>query len=457
MSALIRSITICKINRTAPILCLALAFATLPAQAQQPAAILLQEVFKVDYQYYVDCRVRIDGVLILPPEPGQLQGDRVAVTGSSIIKYDERILGMNGGKIDRTVRHYDEMSFERRAGKNDQQGKLRNEARRLVILRKNHLEVPFCPHGPLLWDELDMVRTDIFTPALQGLLPANPVRLKDSWRADSTAMQELTDLETINAGALTCEFRDMIKNAGRSYAVIAFEGKVTGVNEDGPAQHEINGHLYFDLASNHLSYLTMTGKQLLLDKNGKATGGRIEGTCVVTREASPRSTGVSDAALKGLDLLPNEQNTLLWFVNPEAGVSFLYPRNWHIAGVNGPKRQIGVDAKGGSGILISADAAANIPAAAKFQKDVAGELARQKLQVIKIEPARTLNAGLEAFGIEAQQDGKRVYLQYFLVRQKAGGAVLTANVQAADLAGTALRADVDRIARSLVVMAPAKR
>jgi hypothetical protein len=431
-------------------------FAALPCRAFGQAPVTMRESFTEGYRYHVDCRVNIKGQLVLPPEKEQLQPTQVAVDGSSNITYDERILEIKDGKVDRTVRFYERMDFERKVAKNDQQASLRKNARRLVILRKNHLEVPFCPHGPLLWDEIDMVRTDVFTPALEGLLPAVAVRPKDSWYADRSAIQELTDLESIEKGHLRCEFVETTETGGRSYARITFEGTIRGISEDGPAQHELRGHLYFDLGSKHLSYLTVSGSQLLLDKNGNPTGGRIEGTCVLSREAKPRTAEVSDAALKGLDLRPNEQNTLLWFVSPEVGVSFLYPRNWHIAGVNGPKRQIGVDEKRGSGMLISTDALAKIPAGSAFQQEVNADLARQKLRVLKLEPARTLVAGLETFGVEAEANGKRMYLQYFLVRQKAGGAVLTANIQAEGAVGAGLRADVERIARSLVLMTPAK-
>jgi hypothetical protein len=425
---------------------------TLFAQGVQGAApIVIREEFKVGYQFHVNCHVDINGELILAPEKGQTPA-RIPVVGKSVIKYDERILELKEGRVDRTVRYYEQMDFERRAGKNDQRGSLRKEARRLVILRHKQFEVPFCPHGPLLWDEIDMVRTDVFTPALAGLLPISAVRLRDSWAADLTAVQELTDLEKIVKGGLTCIFEEV--TADRRYARISLQGKVHGIGEDGPALHHIDGYLLFDLSSRHMSYLSIKGTQHMLDKDGKLTGGRIEGTFVLSREETPATTEVSDAALKGLTLEPNEQNTLLWFISPEVGASFLYPRHWHVAGVNSEKRQIGLDEKRGSGLLISVDAVASIPSAAAFQKEVSSNLAKQNGAIIKMETARALVSGLETFGVEAEISGKRVALSYFLVRQKAGGAVLTANLQAADR--QTAQQDAERIARSLVIMAPTK-
>jgi hypothetical protein len=426
----------------------------LPALGQGAEPVAMRENFRPGYQYHVSCRVQIKGQLIVPPEQGQTQPTRVDVVGESRIAYDERILAIKDGRIDRTVRYYDEMRFDRQVGKNEQRGTLRDAVRRLVILRHKQLEVPFSPHGPLLWDEIDMVRTDVFTPALDGLLPVGKVRPGDSWVSDVSAVQELTDLESITEGRLTCTFSGVTNFGGRSLAKVGFKGRVKGVDQDGPAEHELDGHLLFDLASQHLSYVTMSGTQHLLGKDGRSSGGRITGELVITRGAAPVTDRLSDANLKGLTLEPNEQNTQLWFISPEIGVSFLYPRHWHVAGVNSDRRQVGLDEKRGTGILMTVDGAANIPQAAAFQKEISANLGKQNMKLVRIEGARALTAGVETFLVEGEAAGKRVYLQYFLIRQNAGGAVLTANLQAADLATA--RQEVERIARSVVVMAPAK-
>jgi hypothetical protein len=419
--------------------------------AQGPIAIA--EDFKVGYQYHVNCRVNIKGALILPAEKGQAPA-RIEVKGRSVIKYDERVLEIKAGDVGRTVRFYDLMTFERQAGKDDQGGSLRKEARRLVILRKNQYEVPFCPHGPLLWEEIDMVRTDVFTPALKGLLPAQPVRPGDSWAADRSAVQELTDLENIAKGGLTCSFKQVETVQGRPFARIAFQGTVTGISEDGPGLHDIEGSLLFDLTTHHLSYLSMQGTQYPLDKNGNKTGGQIAGTFVLTREPTPHSAELSDAALKGLKLLPDEENTLLWFVSPEVGTSFVYPRHWHIGGVNGQRRQVGLDEKRGSGVLVTVDAIQNAPTIATLQQEVRNNLQKQQAKIVKIERPRKLDGVIETFGVDAELAGKRVYLQYFLIRQAGSYAVVTANLQTHDM--VALQKDVERLVRSLVLMPPAK-
>jgi hypothetical protein len=425
--------------------------------AQPPSAIAISEAFAPGYQYHVNCRVEIKGTLLLSPENGQGTAEKIAVTGKSVIKYDERILEVKDGQAMRTARFYDRMEFERKAGKNDQMGELRKEARRLVILRFKQIEVPFSPDGPLLWSELDMVRTDVFTPALKGLLPAGKVRPGDSWAADLSAVQELTDMETVTKGNLSCTFKSVTADAGgKPFARIDFKGAISGVNEDGPARHELEGYLLFDLTSNHLSYLSMEGTQSLLDKNGEPSGGKVTGTFVLTREAQPQTDQMSDKALKGVKLEPDEENTLLWFISPEVGASFLYPRRWHVAGANSEKRQIGLDEKHGNGLLMTLEPLVNVPAASKFQKEVQESLTKGKVKVVQMDSPKTLFTGIDTFGVKVEMEGKRRHLQYYLVRQRDGGAVLSANLEptAADFAQ--LLRDVERIAKGLLVMRPAK-
>ena len=114
----------------------------------------------------------------------------------------------------------------------------------------------------MTWNELDMIRTDVFTPALVGLLPTGPVRLNDTWKAAATAVMELTDLEKLDDGFVTCKFDQQPTLNGHKHARISFSGAVRGVGEDGPTKHTLDGYLFFDLESNHLSQVSMRGVQL---------------------------------------------------------------------------------------------------------------------------------------------------------------------------------------------------
>src|SRR5207245_8275778 len=149
--------------------------------AQGP--IRLKEVVTAGTAYHVSTHVDLAGELTVPPEEGQKTPSKVSLIGRSFIEYDERILYM--GTADRpgprTLRVYRRVDLERTVGDKPQDVTIRPAVRRMVILRTGHREVPFSPDGPLTWSEIDLVRTDVFTPALIGLLPERPVVPGDRW------------------------------------------------------------------------------------------------------------------------------------------------------------------------------------------------------------------------------------------------------------------------------------
>jgi hypothetical protein len=194
-----------------------------PVQAQPP--VVLREMHQVGTQHKVSCRVELSGTLTLPLEKGQSVAKTLKVTGSSTLDYHERILALNKDlQVDRTIRQYRKLDFQRKVGEQAQQSSLRAAVNRLVILRQNQVEVPFSPDGPMTWNELDMIRTDVFAPALAGLLPAQAVSIGDTWKASTVAIQELTDLEKIDEASVTCKLDQLTVVGGRKHATSRRQG-----------------------------------------------------------------------------------------------------------------------------------------------------------------------------------------------------------------------------------------
>jgi hypothetical protein len=412
-----------------------------PSAAQETFRLI--ENFAPGYQYRVSCRVAIEGQLRVDGERNK-PAENLKISGKSVIEYHERVLAGDAGKVDKAVRRVQQMDFTRQVGDVEQESKLRPSLNLLVILRHQHLEVPFSPQGPLLWNEIDLVRTDVFTPALAGLLPRAPVKTGDTWPADVSAVKELTDLEQIDKGGLTCRFEGL-NPANRALARVSFQGTIRGVGEDGPAEHELDGYFFFDLQSQHLSYVSLEGKHRPLDKAGLPQG-EVRGSFVLTRDPGTRLAELSDDSLSRWTLEPNENNTLLLYESPE--VKFLYPRHWRIAGVEG--RQITLDERGGSGLLITLEPPAKVPTVVQFQQEVQGWLGQQKARIIKASPAAALQANpypIDHFAVEAQINGQALLLDYYVVRQNNGGATLSGRYLPAQAAN--LQRDVQRLAKTI--------
>src|SRR5262249_52975395 len=144
-----------------PALVLSLQILTPPsARAQQ--LFTLEEQFPVGYVYHVSCRSELSGSLNLPGDKGQPSGQSLTMSGSGIIEYHERVLAHGaGGQVSKTVRLFHKVDLHRKVGDRLQENTVRPSVRRLVLLRHQQSEVPFSPDGPLTWNEIDLVRTDV--------------------------------------------------------------------------------------------------------------------------------------------------------------------------------------------------------------------------------------------------------------------------------------------------------
>jgi hypothetical protein len=412
-------------------------------------AIALRERFPVGYEYHVRTRVDLSGTLKVPPEKDKPAPKPMSLRGSSAVEYDERILDVaQDGQVRKTVRLCRRTDFRRTVGERAQENALRPAVRRLILLRLQNKEVPFSPDGPLTWGEIDLIRTDVFTPALTGLLPDHPVRRDERWTATRESVQELTDLERIDEGSLECRLEQLTTIEKRRHARVAFRGTIRGANEDGPNRQELEGYFFFDLESNHLSYLYLNGKHVMLDKDGKEVG-RIEGRFVLTRQANTRAAQLSEASLRGVVTEPNADNTLLLYDNAELGVRFLYPRRWHVASVRGS--QVALDSADGAGLLLTLDPLSRAPTGARFLAESQDWLVKQQAKVLRVDRPRSLRPSpiLEHFALEAEMNKQKIVMDYYVTRQNNGGATLAARLPPRDLA--ALQKEVERIARSVVV------
>jgi hypothetical protein len=420
-----------------------------PAHAQEAA--LLRENFAPGYAYHVSSRVELSGTLTLPPEKDKT-AQTLNVTGSSAIDYDELVLGRDkDGQVNKTLRVYRKSEVQRKVGDQPQQSGIRPEVRRQVLLRHKQSEVPFSPDGPLTWGEIDLVRTDVFTPALTGMLPAQAVRPGAQWDASAFALQELTDLERVESGSLRCRYDQETVVANRRHARVAFTGTVRGTGEDGPTSHTLEGYFLFDLQSQHLSYLYLKGVQTLLDKDGKPAG-RVEGQFTLTRQVGVRPPEFTAETLKRTALEPTDDNTLLLYDNPETGVRLLYPRRWRVGAVR--DRQLTIEEGKGSGLLLTVEAPGKVPTPAQYLNESKTWLQGQKVQVLGELPPRVLQKepqGLEHFALNIQVGKQPFLMDYYIVRQPAGGATVAARLVPTDAAA---RRDVVRIVASIRLAPP---
>ena len=432
-------------GRTALAVISAVVLTVYPAFAADPP-LKLAEKFDGPTVYRVDLRVSISGKLSVPVG-ANLPPKAVSLTGSSKLVYDERPLSGEDAGGRKLVRAYREVEFDRTIGDQEQKAGIREGVRRMVVMRSDTgRKAPFSPDGPLTFGEIDVVKNDLFCPTLiPGLLPGKEVKPGDTWKATPAAVQDLTDLDTVESGELTVEYVGVVQVSGRRHAKLTVGGNVKGLNEDGPNRQKLDGMAYFDLEGERLSYLKLTGTHEMLDKDGKTTG-KIEGSFVMTRTASPKADALTDVGLKGVDLKPSDDNTLLLYDNPDLGVRLLYPRRWRVS-VQG--RQFDLDEPTGGGIRFTLTPPAKTPTAAAFQDEVKVYLGKNKVKVSPIPAPKRIfdKPQVDAFGFDAELETGKARLEYALLTTADGGVTVAARFP--DKAAAQLKPDYDRILKGI--------
>ena len=417
-------------------------FAAPGLRAGEP--IVLQEKFTPGYQYKVSMRTDLSGTLLPPPTKERPRPELIKLSGDSAFDYVERILAVEQGQVTKSVRSYQRMELKRTVAGKAQENSLRPAVRRLVVLRSKALKAPFSPDGPLLWSEIDLMRSDVFTPALAGLLPGRALQLGDTWLATNLALQELTGLERIEEGQVECR----LVEAGRLQARVDFQGSVKGPAEDGPNRHQLQGYLHFDLQSNHLAYLYLKGTQSLLDGSGKEVG-HNEGRFVLQRKLKVENPEISEVGLRGVLLEPNGDNTQLLYDNRTLGVRFTYPRRWWPSGVRG--KQVMLDSADGHGVMLTVEPLEKVPTGAQFLAESRKWLQDQKARLVRVDPVAAVPGvvGMEHFALEAEMGGQKFLMDYHVIRQGNGGATVAARLLPTDQESA--RKEIERLARDMLI------
>ncbi|QEL16592.1 hypothetical protein [Limnoglobus roseus] len=410
----------------------------------------LVEKFEPGTLSRVEQKTELTGKLAVPAdkEAKETKPQIVSLSGSGKVVYDERQLPSDDAETRKVLRQYRSFEVRRVVGAREQGTDLRKAVYRQVVLRSAKGKSPFSPDGPLLWGEIDAIRTDVFSPALvPALLPAKAVAVNDTWPLDADGVTELTDMEKVTAGGFTLKFLGVVTINGHKQARLSLSGSARGVDDNGPCKHTLDGTAYFDLDGNRLSYLSLKGTHDLLDGAGQ-TVGTIEGRFTLNRTAVAEVTELSDAALKDLELKPTPENSALLYDNPQLGVRFLYPRRWRIGAVQG--KQVTLDGPNGAGILITIEAAKSLPSVADFLRESTAFLQKSSKDVsVTRKPERIVEKpAVDRFSLTASMKDEKVRMEYAVLTNADGSGVTFAG-RLPDADAEALGKDVEKVLKSL--------
>lgn len=402
--------------------------------------VILREKYQEGELYLVEATTEQTGVMDILQDTRQPNlPKRLSKSGKAKSQYLEKVLTVDVGQLaDKTIRKYLVLEAEQKIDNVSTQAKLRPQVQHVVLDRQGAQAVTFSPDGPMLLGELEQARTDIFLPRLVGLLPKQDVMQGNSWKATIEAVQELTDLQKVESGSLTCVFSQVEQG---DIALIKFDGQVTGTTPMGSNQQTIQGSYRFDLKTQRVIALKFEVTSILMDRDRKRVGD-ISAIYGMTRKPAPAQT----LATAGIALEASEENTLLLVQEPRVGLEMVHSRRWVPRPVN-DKSWI-IDGPSGSGLTIQFESANVIPQAEAVRKQIEATLGKTA-QNIKPLPDPAGWADVQRLSWTGSQNGKEYVFEYFLWKHGSKGAIIAGRYFAPE--ANLAQKDVERMIRGLRV------
>lgn len=400
--------------------------------------------------YKVGFKSSLKGNLPISTAPGKAPTNLDLEGVGSVVYIEQALDADERGRIDRVIRRYEGVDYQRSvAGKSEPVG-LRDEVRRIVVDRRDPRELAYCPTGPLRGQEIDLLRTHLWTPALEGLFPKDPFAEGASWDAGDAAVKELLGLETIESGPLRCSYRGIIEHKGKKIGQVAFEGVVTGTSDEGRSRDQVRGGVYFDPASRRLASLRAVGTREILSAENKTVGKLdVDFQLIVTP-----LEGDSELALaaKSLPRDVPEGATDVIFENPLLGVGMLQPRSWGVLEMGDRRVLFG---QSGSTLVLHREVDEKSPTGRQYLDEVLAQLRRDKVEptrISAIDEEKTADGRRTHFQVEASLGKSPTLLDYWVVTEGARGVSLAGRLTG-DLR-TKMAKEIERMARSIHFLPP---
>lgn len=402
----------------------------------------LGETFSIGNRFRIQTTTELSGSMLFT-QNNQTKKP-IQIKGISQIDFDETILALDSSqKVNMSLRDYRKFELSRTLDGQKQETTLRPEVRRLALSRQGLKKIPFSLETFLTWNELDLIRTEVFPCALASLFPSRSIGLNESWSAGLEAVQELTDLELLESSQVACKLDSVNLVNNRQTARISFLGKASGINEDGPNTQILDGYIFFDCETRHLSFLYLKGTSILKNKEGKDVG-RIEGRYTLSREMLPA------VQLENKNLAqyqPDVNNTRLLFESPGTAFSFHYPREWKVTSQS--DFQATLDHSKEAGLLITKEKASKYTSTAIYRDEVLAFIRQQQLRIESQSGIQVVGGtpGLEFFSWDVQIESRRMHLLYFVYR--LGQNIFTFACRCPQENKTSLRSDMIKIVISI--------
>lgn len=255
--------------------------------------------------------MQLSGTLkVADPDPSSKKPPREAeVKAESTVEFDERICMDKNNEVISAARQYSEAGVSSWIKGNASSHQLRAGAMEARLVRHEGSWQQYCPSGPMLPREIDMVRLPINSVVLDQLLPTAPVKAQDSWSPSERTIGEVFQLEAVHSSSIACR----VVKVEEGVASIECNGDIEGTINSVPTRIKVNGNLQAAMAS-QCALVTWVGMSLTETREISQSEPGFTLTCRVKliRKESPEAC--NDVAVDELRAIAKSNDDGRWLV-----------------------------------------------------------------------------------------------------------------------------------------------
>lgn len=273
---------------------------------------------------HISLELEVGGHLIVT---GDKKTEKLPMSVVAKLDYVETLLmsDYTGSRHLRSARKYDQAEAIIRVDKGGLTPKLPEFEERLIVDIEKGQAIIFNPAEPLTRDQLDLIDIVGNSLSLEDILPAEPVKIGQHWKAPSEAMSGLLGLDAL----ASCEVDSELTGVEGDLAKITMQGTISGAAEGVATEIEIKAKYHFNLTDRRISGFNMAVKE---KRSIGHVGPGVEVVAKLKMQLRPTQTtaDLSENMQAELGKAPTPENTRLLQEAKTPGFRYLADRRWFI-------------------------------------------------------------------------------------------------------------------------------
>jgi hypothetical protein len=271
--------------------------------------------------------VEVEGTLRLNPDGKQVTTTPLKVLAD--VTFDQKLLTPLDAKSGRAARHYSTAKAAIKVDKNGLTNTVREDVRLICIQRGEDSATLYSPLGPLVRDELELLKLPGEPIVWNSLLPETAVKAGDTWKLADATLAIFLGIDVVTSNEVTAK----LVKVDAKVAAMELDGAVSGAIGGVATDLEVKAKYNFDFAQKQVNWLALGIKEKRAIGHAEP-GYEITSRVRIGAETISQSPQLADSLLKQFPMELKEGSTLLTHDSKEGAFTLLHDRRWHVVADN---------------------------------------------------------------------------------------------------------------------------